>query len=93
MDEDDFERLEKLVEDNHRMLKDLHRSMRISRFFTILYWAAIIAIGLGAYYYVQPFIEPFLKTGQSVFQNIKDVQSGLEKSSLDIPQIFDKIQN
>lgn len=93
MDEDDFERLEKLVEDNHRMIKSMHRSMQIGRVFSILYWVAIIGIGLGAYYYIQPFIEPILSTGKGAFQNIKDVQEGLNKSSLDIPQIFDKIQN
>lgn len=93
MDEDDFERLEKLVEDNHRMLKSMHRSMQIGRVFSVLYWVAIIGIGLGAYYYIQPFIEPILSTGKDAFQNIKDVQEGLNKTSLDIPQIFDKIQN
>ncbi len=92
MDEDDFERLEKLVEDNHRMIKSMHRSMQIGRVFTALYWVAIIAIGFGAYYYVQPFIEPFISTGKTALQNVKDVQEGLQKSSLDIPQIFDKIR-
>ncbi len=92
MDEDDFERLEKLVEDNHRMIKSMHRSMQIGRIFTAIYWMAIIAIGFGAYYYIQPFIKPFIGTGGSVLQNIKDAQEGLQKSSLDIPQIFDKIQ-
>ncbi|MBI3019894.1 MAG: hypothetical protein HYY60_01020 [Parcubacteria group bacterium] len=92
MDEDDFERLEKLVEDNHRMIKSMHRSMQIGRVFTALYWIAIIAIGFGAYYYVQPFIEPFISTGKTALQNVKDVQEGLQKSSLDIPQIFDKIR-
>ena len=92
MDEDDFERLEKLVEDNHRMIKSMHRSMQIGRLFSVIYWVAIIAIGFGAYYYVQPFIEPFISTGKNALKNIKDVQDGLQKSSLDIPQIFDKIQ-
>ncbi len=93
MDEDDFLRLEKLVKENNEILKGMRRSMRISRFFTVLYWVVIIGVGFGAYYFIQPFIEPFIETGKGIFQNIKEVQDGLDASSLDIPSVFEKIQN
>ena len=92
MDEDDFERLEKLVEENNRILKRIQGWMRMSRLLNGLYWLVIIGAGFGAFYYVHPFIAPFVETGKGVFENIKEVQEGLNKSALDIPSVFEKIQ-
>ncbi|HEY4511088.1 MAG TPA: hypothetical protein VJG29_01825 [Candidatus Paceibacterota bacterium] len=92
MDEDDFERLEKLVEENNRILKRIQGWMRMSRLLSGLYWLVIIGAGFGAFYYVQPLLAPFVETGKGVFENIKEVQEGLNKSALDIPGVFEKIQ-
>ena len=92
MDEDDFERLEKLVEENNKILKRIQGWMRMSRILSALYWVVIIGIAVGALYYVQPLVAPLLETGKGLFGNIKDFQQGLDDASLDIPQVFGKIQ-
>jgi hypothetical protein len=60
MDQEDRRNLEhtlSLAKDNNRMLKKLHRAMRWSRFFRLIYLVIIIAASVGAYYYVQPYLE------------------------------------
>ncbi|OGI80701.1 hypothetical protein A3D43_02375 [Candidatus Nomurabacteria bacterium RIFCSPHIGHO2_02_FULL_41_52] len=47
----------KLAEENNGMLRSLHRSMRLSRIMSFLYWAFIIGSAIGAYYFIQPYLE------------------------------------
>lgn len=46
-----------LAEENNRMLNSMHRSMKLARIMSILYWVFIIGSAVGAYYLIQPFIE------------------------------------
>lgn len=46
-----------LVEENHRMLRKLYRSYWWQKVWSFIYWAVIIALVFGAYYYIQPYIE------------------------------------
>mgnify|MGYP001563722378 CR=1 FL=1 len=46
-----------LAEENNDILRSMQRSMRISRFMSILYWVFIIGSAIGAYYLIQPYIE------------------------------------
>ena len=66
-----------LEEENNSMLRSIQRSMRISRFMSILYWVFIIGSAVGAYYLIQPYIEgivdAYIGTKQTVNQNINSV--------------------
>ncbi|OHA93174.1 MAG: hypothetical protein A3H52_03140 [Candidatus Zambryskibacteria bacterium RIFCSPLOWO2_02_FULL_39_26] len=46
-----------LAEENNDMLRRMQRSLRISRFISILYWVFIIGSAVGAYYLIQPYLE------------------------------------
>jgi hypothetical protein len=46
-----------LGEENNAILRGIQRSMRISRAITIVYWLIIIGTSLGAYYFLQPYME------------------------------------
>ena len=45
----------KILLENNQMLHKLVRAQRWNSFFTFLRWMFIIAISLGAYYYLQPY--------------------------------------
>lgn len=61
-----------LSQENNEMLRAMKRSMFIGRIFRIAYWVVIIGAGVGAYYY----IEPYLDGAVSAYGSIKgDVQS------------------
>jgi hypothetical protein len=45
------------TEENNVILKKLHRSMIWGRVFTTIYWVAILALAVGSFYLIQPYIE------------------------------------
>ena len=56
-----LEKILSLSEENNKILHGMRRSMRRANFLHIVYWIIIIAISLGAYYYVQPYLDQLLK--------------------------------
>ena len=58
-----------LAKENNDMLHSLRRSMRLARFMSLLYWVFIIGSALGAYYFLQPYIDQ-LKTIYGSTSNI-----------------------
>ena len=67
-----------LSEENNDMLRSIRRSMRFSRLMTIAYWVLIIGVSVGAYYYVEPYLQGVLdayggaKTNIDRFGNLFD---------------------
>ncbi len=57
-----------LAEENNDILRSIQRSMRLARFMSILYWVFIIGSAVGAYY----FIQPYLDTLMGVYGGTKD---------------------
>ena len=49
-----------LAQENNRMLQSMRRSMRLSRIMSFLYWAFIIGSAVGAYYFIQPYLEQLM---------------------------------
>ncbi len=52
-----LERTYKMAEENNTILKSLRRSARWNTAFKVFYWVIIIGISLGAYYFIQPYLE------------------------------------
>ena len=63
-----------LGEENNRMLRAMKRSMLWSRIMSILYWVLIIGISVGAFYFLQPYVDQVVKTYGSVSNAIKNFQ-------------------
>ncbi len=62
----------RMVEENHTLLRKMHRSALLGRTFTILYWVVIVGLSVGAYYFIQPYVEQV----QGVYGGLKgDVQN------------------
>jgi hypothetical protein len=75
------ELLEKSValgEENNKMLRSLTRSMRWGRIMRIVYWTLLIGSALGAYYFIQPYIEQVLGVYSGARGNIEDLNSFIE---------------
>lgn len=47
----------RLAEENNKILRKMRSSMRWSRAFRIVYWVIIIGAAIGAFYYIQPYID------------------------------------
>jgi len=66
---DNKEILEKILEtteDNNKLLKKINKGIVFSRVVTFIYWIIILGIGIGAYYYIQPYIDGLFDTYDGV---------------------------
>ena len=62
----------RLVEENNKLLRKMHRAAIWGRVWHFLYWTVIIGLSVGAYY----FVEPYLKQLQGVYGGVQtDLQS------------------
>ena len=80
--------LEEVVElsrENNKMLKKMHRSMRVSKIFRVIYWIIIIGSMLGLYYYLQPFLDNLKEAYNGIFSMFG--KDGGAASSVSIPSV------
>jgi len=45
------------TEENNTLLRKMHRSMVWGRIFRAIYWLVILALAVGSFYLIQPYIE------------------------------------
>lgn len=54
-----LERTLEIAEENNKILKSMRRAGRLAMGFKIFYWMVIIGLGLGAYYFIEPYVKQF----------------------------------
>jgi hypothetical protein len=70
-----LERTYKMAEENNSILRSIRRSNRIAAAMRILYWVVIIALSVGAYYFIQPYMTLMLKSVNSLSGLSSDLNS------------------
>ncbi len=70
-----LERTYKLAEDNNEILRQMRRVNRFSTALRFLYWAIILGLSFGAYYFIQPYIDSLSGLYGQARDNIQTVQS------------------
>ena len=70
-----LEKTYEIAKDNNNILKGIRGSNRWSSFFQFLYWFIIIGISIGAFYYVQPYVDGALKAYKNIQGDLKSVKS------------------
>ncbi|MBP9715254.1 MAG: hypothetical protein KBD52_02085 [Candidatus Pacebacteria bacterium] len=79
MDTESKELLEKtfaLTEENNKMLKKIRSAQKWASFARSVYWVIVIGLGIGAFYFIQPYFE---KT-QNFFQNTSDTVNSFKNT-------------
>jgi hypothetical protein len=61
-----------LAEENNQMLRAIKHSMLWSRIMSVFYWVLIIGISVGAFYFLQPYLDQLMKTYGSVSNALKN---------------------
>jgi len=51
-----------ISEESSKIIKKIHGVQKTGRILKISKWVLVIALALGAYYYIQPFMETFWET-------------------------------
>ncbi|MBP6925626.1 MAG: hypothetical protein KBC22_01020 [Candidatus Pacebacteria bacterium] len=57
IDEKRIEKIEKLLEENNKMLKQVRSVQKRAWWAMILKWTIFVALSFGAYYAIQPYVE------------------------------------
>lgn len=52
-----LDNLYELVKENHELLLGLRRRARWGTYTKVFYWSVIIAVSLGAFYFIQPYVD------------------------------------
>lgn len=73
------ENLELSKENNH-LLKTIRGSQKRAAMMRTLYWVLIIGMTLGAYYYIQPYVEQMISVYSGAQENIKSFQDYFPES-------------
>jgi polyferredoxin len=60
-----------LARENNVLIKKMWRAVRWGRALKIFYWLFIIGVAIGAFYFLQPYID----TLQDVYGGVQDVQA------------------
>jgi hypothetical protein len=67
-----------LVEENNEMLKKLRRTQKFGLVIKILYWVIVIGVAVGAYYFIQPFVDQIGQTYSGLQGNIDNATNVLD---------------
>ena len=67
-----LEKTYSLVEENNKILHKMRHAQKVASFMRIVYWLLIIGISIGAFYFLQPYVNKLEKligsTGISIDQ-------------------------
>ncbi len=70
-------KVEALVEENNKILRRLQRTARWTQFFVFVKWVVILGASFGLYYYLQPLVDGWLSTYQSLWQQAGNLGESL----------------
>ena len=73
-----LERTYKMAEDNNRILLSIRRSARWGSTMRYVYWFVIIALSVGAYYFIQPYVNFLVSEFSGSADNATSSQSMLQ---------------
>ncbi len=80
MADDDLKELLKrnleVSEKSLEILKKMRHAQLFGRIFKIAYWAIIILIVAGAYYYLHPVFKNLISVGQNFYNEILEIRKG-----------------
>lgn len=75
----------RMVEENNKLLRKMHRAALWGRIFHFFYWAAIIGLSVGAYYFIQPYVEQV----QSIYGGVKGDVENIRGAASQVGQLGD----
>lgn len=70
------------VEDSNQMLHAIRRSQKISSLMSVVYWLIIIGISVGAFLFLQPYVDQimkFLKSEGVTFSQFQNLFKSIPK--------------
>jgi len=79
-----------LSEENNHILKGIRNSNRWGTIFKVIYWVTIIGVAIGAFYYVQPYVDMATKAYKSIQGDLNGVKSVVNSAPVSLNKILNK---
>jgi len=76
---DMLKRAVELSEKNNQILRSMQRSMRISKFFRLLYWLIVIGIAIVVYFYALPYVKQVFNSYGEASDTLSEARSVYEE--------------
>ncbi len=70
-------------EESLSILKKMHRAAVTARVFWVLKWLIIIGASIGAYYYLEPYLQNFIKTLNSINTGLGEIKQTTDNNFLE----------
>ncbi len=82
-------------EESLKILQKMHRAQVIGRTFKILKWLVIIAITLGVYYYIEPYLKMLINNFNQIMVMLGEIKKTSDSlSPNNVPSdLLEKLQN
>ena len=64
-----------MSKENNNILRGIRSSNRWATFFRIFYWIIIVGISIGAFYFIQPYVDIAFKAYKSIQGDLSKVKS------------------
>ncbi len=82
-----------ISKENNQLLRRMVRNQRWTVAYRVFYWSIIILSSLGAYYFIQPFLENLLNVyGVSDVNNVTDFTKNLGNNKQQIQDFINAIK-
>ena len=81
-----------LAEENNRILHGIRRSNRMSSLFRVAYWIFIIIAAVGAYQYLQPYLNIAKKAYDNIQSDLNSVKTATTKITDPINSLINKVK-
>lgn len=82
----------RMVEENNKLLRKMHRAAIWGRIFHFLYWAVIIGLSVGAYYFVQPYVDGAKESFEGIQANVNNIKGAASQVN-DISNVLKQFGN
>ncbi len=84
-----------ISEESLKILKKMHRAQMIGRTFKMLKWLVIIAIALGVYYYIEPYLKVMINNFNQIISMLGDIKKTSDSLSPNnaSPDLMEKLKN
>lgn len=79
----------RMVEENNALLRKMRRAALFGRIWHIFYWLVIIGLSVGAYYFIEPYVEQ-VRQVYGGFQSDVDTVKGAAGKLGELGSFFNK---
>jgi hypothetical protein len=81
--------LESELSENTRMVRSMYRAQKWGRIYRIIYWIVIIGLALGAFYFIQPYLQTLTNVYETVSGRDSTILEGFSSQLERLQESYD----